>query len=140
MARLLHHRFNTLSLPVPPARRLMARDSQRFSLFLSGAEAFRQTHWQPSVDAYRTTCGWVLKYELAGVRPEEVQLAVGGRVVSLRGLRRDIFLEEHQQAYSMEISYNQFERVVELPEDLSHMLLSTDYRDGMLIVRLTNRT
>jgi HSP20 family protein len=118
----------------------MTRDIQRFGLFLSGAVAFQQTHWQPSVDAYRTSCGWVLKYELAGVRPDEVELAVSGRTVSLRGLRRDILVEEHQQAYSMEISYNQFERVIELPEDVSRMILSTDYRDGMLIVRMSNRT
>ena len=37
----------------------------------------------------------------------------------------------------MEISYNQFERVVELPCDLSAMQRRPNYRDGMLIVRLT---
>jgi HSP20 family protein len=117
----------------------MARDTQRCSLFLSGASDFRQAHWQPSADAYRTAWGWILKYELAGVRPEEVQLTVSGRQVAVRGLRRDIYIEEDRQAYTMEIAYNQFERVIELPDDLSRMALAVDYRDGMLIVRLSNK-
>ncbi len=99
--------------------------------------AFQQTHWQPAVDAYRTARGWVLKYELAGVSPKEVQLVVSGRTVSVRGMRRDVRLEGECQSYRMEISYNQFERTVELPCDLSELDVSTDYRDGMLFVWLT---
>jgi HSP20 family molecular chaperone IbpA len=36
----------------------------------------------------------------------------------------------------MEISYNQFERTIELPCDASSMQIDTEYRDGMLWVRL----
>ena len=39
----------------------------------------------------------------------------------------------------MEIAYNQFERALELPCELSEMDVATEYRDGMLIVRLTCR-
>jgi HSP20 family protein len=116
----------------------MTRDSRHASEFLlSAARAFQQTHWQPSVDAFRTAQGWLLKYELAGVLPHEIQLSVKGRQVVIRGVRRDIRVDERQQSYCMEISYNQFERVLELPCDLSDMQVATDYRDGMLTVRLT---
>jgi len=37
----------------------------------------------------------------------------------------------------MEISYNRFERSLELPCELDQMAVDTEYRDGMLIVRLT---
>ena len=36
----------------------------------------------------------------------------------------------------MEIVYNHFERTIELPSELEAMNIATDYRDGMLIVRL----
>lgn len=52
-------------------------------------------------------------------------------------MRRDVRLEGECQSYRMEISYNQFERTVELPCDLSELDVSTDYRDGMLFVWLT---
>lgn len=116
----------------------MARHPQNAGDFwLSAARAFQQTHWQPAVDAFRTAQGWLLKYELAGVLPQEVQLLVQGRQVVVRGVRRDVRLDECRQSYCMEISYNQFERVLELPCDLSEMNVATEYRDGMLIVRLT---
>ena len=100
----------------------MARDHRHASEFLlSAARAFQQTHWQPSVDVYRTARGWLLKYELAGVSPNEVQLLVKDRQVTVRGMRRDVRVEERQQSYCMEISYNQFERVLELPCDLNEM-------------------
>jgi HSP20 family protein len=85
---------------------------------------------------YRTVHGWLLKYELAGVLPREIQVTVAGRRVVVRGVRRDVRFEELRQSYSMEISYNQFERALELPCDLDAMRVDTDYRDGMLIVRL----
>lgn len=109
----------------------------RASLFLSGSPAFRNTPWQPSVDVYRLADGWLLKYELAGVRPDEIQLSSRDRYLTLRGQRRDMRVEESQRSYSMEISYNQFERTIELPCELDKMDVETDYRDGMLVVRLT---
>lgn len=115
----------------------MSRDSRKFGeLFLSGARAFQQTQWQPAVDVCRTARGWLLKYELAGVLPEELELSIRGRTVSLRGARRDMRVEERQESYCMEISYNRFERTLELPCDLSAMEVSSEYRDGMLLVRL----
>jgi HSP20 family protein len=107
-------------------------------LFLSGAGSFQRTQWQPAADLYRTARGWIVKYELAGVRPTDVQLVISGHTIALHGLRRDVRIEETLQAYTMEISYNQFERTIELPDDLSQMTLTTDYRDGMLIVWLTS--
>ncbi len=37
----------------------------------------------------------------------------------------------------MEISYNRFERTLELPCEMDTMTVATQYRDGMLLVRLT---
>jgi HSP20 family protein len=116
----------------------MARDPKYAREFsLTAASAFQQTYWQPSVDVYRTVRGWLLKYELAGVLPQEIQVTVSGRRVVVRGARRDVRFDELRQSYCMEISYNRFERALELPCVLDAMRVDTDYRDGMLIVRLT---
>lgn len=103
--------------------------------FLAG----RNSAWQPHADVYRTRDGWIIKFELAGVRPEEVQVAVHGNRLVLSGQRRDVRLEQTQQSHSLEISYNRFERSIELPCQLESVHISTDYRDGMLIVRLAMR-
>jgi HSP20 family protein len=119
----------------------MTRDERcRRTLFVSAARAFQHTVWQPSVDVYRLPEGWLLKYELAGVLPDDVHVTLSGCTVAVRGVRRDVHIDERMQSYSMEISYNQFERALALPCDVSQMAVATDYRDGMLVVRLSHRT
>jgi HSP20 family protein len=108
-------------------------------LLLSAAKGFQPVVWQPPADVYRTAHGWMIKFELAGVRPEEIKLTVSGQSLTLRGVRRDICMEEGQHSYSMEISYNEFERTIDFPCDLERVDVATDYRDGMLLVRLTTR-
>ncbi len=93
--------------------------------------------WQPAVDIYRTSWGWILKLDLAGVRLEDVHVHVGKRTVTVSGVRRDLFLEEAGcRHYSMEIAYSSFERTIEVPDDLNAAELRLDYRDGILFVRI----
>lgn len=93
--------------------------------------------WQPAVDVYRTSNGWILKFDLAGVRMEDIHVHVGARQVTVSGVRRDSLIEESGCCYySMEISYSQFRRTIELPEPLDAANLRLDYRDGILFVRI----
>lgn len=92
--------------------------------------------WQPPVDVYRSPRGWLLKFDLAGVRPEDVQVKIAGSRVTVTGIRRDWVLEQGWSYHSMEISYNRFERVIELPGDLSKAEFSLEARDGLLMVRV----
>lgn len=94
------------------------------------------TPWQPSADVYRTRDGWLLKFDLAGVRPEDVQVTVCGRRVSVSGVRRDLMVEEGCSYYSMEISYNRFQRSLEIPADLERARITLEARDGLLLVRM----
>ena len=92
--------------------------------------------WQPLVDIYRTRYGWMLKFDLAGVRLEDVTVSIRGRFVSVSGLRKNMFVEERATYYSMEISYNRFERTIEMPTQLDHARMTLEARDGFLLVRL----
>jgi len=115
----------------------MARDAYRFlPLFLPAAASARQQDWQPPVDVYRTRTGWLVKFDLAGVRPQDVEWSVGGNLLTVRGVRRDCLLEEGCSHYRMEIAYNRFERQIEIPGNLTAARITTEHRDGMLIVRI----
>ena len=133
----------------------MSKDLIRLmhALFLPGAEACLNAPWQPNTDVYRTATGWLVKFELAGVRAEDIDLQVLGNRMTLAGHRRDSVLESAQKArnasegkqagggpvpvhYRMEIAYSQFERTVELPCDVKRAHIATEFRDGMLLVRI----
>lgn len=120
----------------------MSKDFIRLmhALFLPTAEA---CPWQPATDVYRTATGWLVKFELAGVKPQDIELQALGGTLTLRGLRRDTVLEEAERSggavpvhYRMEISYSHFERSVDLPCDLKKAEISTQCRDGILLVSI----
>ncbi len=96
----------------------------------------REAAWQPSADIYRTPQGWLVKFDLAGVRPEDVQLEINDGCLIIRGLRRDWCVEEGCSCYHMEISYSHFERSLTLPCDLKRASIVAEHREGMLLVRI----
>jgi len=106
------------------------------STFMSAAEALQEASWRPSTDIYRTPEGWLIKLELAGVRPEDVRATVAGRHLLVQGKRRDRRLEEGCHCYRLEIAYSRFQRDIELPAELDASHVYTEFRDGMLLIRL----
>ena len=114
----------------------MARDSIRFVPLFMPPAADRQSEWNPSIDVYRTRDGWLVKLDLAGVRPEDVQISLSGHSLVVRGSRRDCVREEGATHYRMEIAYSHFERRVELPGAAGSCALDMEFRDGMLFVRV----
>jgi HSP20 family protein len=108
-----------------------------------GTAVFHSTNelgWQPLLDIYELRDGWLLKADLAGVRPNEVKVTLSGRKVTIRGLRHDLCVEEGCCHYRMEISYSRFERSIELPADPGPASIKTEYRDGMLLIRIRRGT
>jgi HSP20 family protein len=109
------------------------------ALFLPAVGGCNQGNWCPAVDIYRTYRGWLVKFELAGVKADDIDLSALGHRLTLRGVRRDLVSEECSY-YRMEIDYSNFERSVELPCDLKRANITTDFRDGMLLVHIHDRS
>jgi HSP20 family protein len=112
------------------------RIRQLHSLFFPVAEMARAGAWQPSADVYRTGQGWLVKLDLAGVRPEDVQVSVQGNRLTVCGTRRDWSLQEGYSHYQMEIAYSSFERSLTLPCELEHAHVSAEHRHGMLLIEV----
>lgn len=104
------------------------------SLFFPGTAVSQAIAWQPSADVYRTRQGWLVKLDLAGVRPEDVQVSVQGNRLTVSGTRRDWSLQEGCSHYQMEIAYSRFERSLTLPCDLGRARISAEHRHGMLLI------
>ncbi len=114
----------------------MEKPKQSPVFLFAKARGAEETCWHPSVDVYRTRSGWLLKFDLAGVRMEDVSVEVRGCRVTVSGVRRDWLIEEDASYYSMEIAYSRFERAVELPCHFQNPHVRLEGRDGLLIVRI----
>jgi HSP20 family protein len=92
--------------------------------------------WRPSADVYRVAGGWLVKFDLAGVKLDELQVSLSGCRLTVRGSRRDWLIPEAASCYSLEIAYSAFERTLDFPCEVEQAHMEWEYRDGMLLVRL----
>jgi HSP20 family protein len=90
--------------------------------------------WEPATDIYQTSEGWVVKFDLAGVEPTELTVAVEGCTLYVSGTRRDKTLREGVLHYQMEITYSRFERTIVLPCDIARASMLTEYEHGLLTI------
>jgi HSP20 family protein len=110
------------------------------SLFLPAAQSCQAARWSPAADIYQTRDGWLVKLDLAGVRPEDIEVQIQDRRLIVRGQRNDCTTQQGANYIRMEIAYSHFERCLDLPDDLERDSVRTEYRDGMLLIQLTRKT
>ena len=92
--------------------------------------------WQPSVDIYKCPEGWKVKFDLAGVKLEDVELFVAEDKLVVRGVRRDTVISEGWSYHQLEITYSRFERVLTIPCDLAKAEIRSECRDGWFILHI----
>ena len=95
--------------------------------------------WNPAADVYQGNDGWVVKVDLAGVCPDELELILDGSNLIIRGCRRDTFYREGFTYQQMEITYSRFEKRVDFPCAIDPSSLKHDYKDGFLIINMSCR-
>lgn len=103
-------------------------------LWLQRDQRMQPLRWRPAADIYRRPGGWLVKLELAGVAPDQVEIGVQGRRLRIRGQRRDATAHRDLDCHTLEIAYSAFERVVELPVDLEAAHIVSKVHNGMLLI------
>ncbi|HWC76163.1 MAG TPA: Hsp20/alpha crystallin family protein [Blastocatellia bacterium] len=92
--------------------------------------------WQPAADIYRCPEGWKIKFDLAGVRLEDIQILIANDSLIVRGVRRDTVITEGWTYHQLEITYSRFERVFKIPTDLENANIRSEFTDGWLILHI----
>ena len=116
----------------------MARSIERYLRLMPktqhGMRCTRRV-WDPAADVYRTREGWIVKFELAGVVPDELTVVIEGDTLRVSGCRRDEVLTESVFYHQMEITYSRFERAIRFPCPIGGVV-ARRYQDGLLILQL----
>jgi HSP20 family protein len=75
---------------------------------------------------------FIVRADLPGVDPEDVDIRVAGDVLTIKGSREE--KHEHKKAdfFRHEIHYGSFERSIALPHGIKAEDLKATYRDGIL--------
>jgi HSP20 family molecular chaperone IbpA len=74
--------------------------------------------------------------ELAGVEKEHLEIEVNSKAVRIHGLRKEL-PKPAEGAYRLaEIRYGRFERVIYLPSPIDPEVVSSNFTDGFLSMRM----
>lgn len=102
----------------------------RFASRGSGAEG--ELALVPSVDVITRAEDLVVRAEMPGVKPEDVDVSATGRTLKISGSRHEEH-ETHESDYVMrETVQGHYERTLTLPEGVEPSRLHADYHDGVL--------
>ena len=93
-----------------------------------------QSHWIPNADVYVGNDGLVVKVEIAGMRREDLELAVEGNRLLITGQRPDGCRVRGVKFLVMEIDYGTFECVIEVPAGYDLSQAKASYQNGFLRV------
>ncbi len=92
--------------------------------------------WCPAADVLEVRDGWVVKLELAGVAPDEVEITIEDRTLHVTGTRRDIAYGEGISYYQMEITYSRFDKKLRFPCTIKGVAVERVSRHGLLVLHL----
>lgn len=96
--------------------------------------------WAPSVDIYETENALVLKADLPGVNPSDVQLQIEEGTLMIKGERKFERVEGQGAGYHrIERSFGEFARYFSLPETVDNEHVKADYKNGVLTVTLPKK-
>lgn len=106
-----------------------------------GVESAERTHasaWVPTTDILARGADLVIRVELAGVDPEDVDLSFSHGVLTVSGTRRTGADDESAEFLVRERIYGAFRRAITLPEGTDSDQISAEFDDGLVTVTVSN--
>jgi HSP20 family protein len=102
-------------------------------------EDWAQGAWSPAVDIYEKDGTIVLKAELPGIDPKDVDVRVENNILTLKGERR-FEAEVKQESYQrVERAYGAFSRSFTLPTVVDTDNIKAEFKDGVLRMSLPKK-
>jgi len=95
--------------------------------------------WAPPVDIYENGDNLVLKAELPGFNPDDVEIRVEDNTLYLKGERKFEKDVKEQSYHRVERSYGTFTRTFSLPNSIDADKVAANYKDGVLTLTMPKK-
>jgi HSP20 family protein len=93
-----------------------------------------QSYWTPSMEVFQRGNEMVVRADLPGISPDDVQIDVEDGVLTISGERRNTNEDRQEGFYRTERSYGAFARSIALPEGVDEEQVDARYEHGVLEV------
>jgi HSP20 family protein len=111
---------------------------EAFSPLVGQGEVSTRT-WAPAVDIYENGDNLVLKAELPGVNPDDVEIRVEDNTLYLKGERKFDNEVKEQNYHRVERTYGTFTRTFSLPNSIDSDKVAANYKDGVLTLTMPKK-
>ncbi len=95
-----------------------------------------QSEGQLAIDVYETDGEFVIQSAIAGVKAEDLDIAIENDMVTVRGSRQKTIEEERKKYFYQECYWGEFSRQVILPEEVDAERAEATMKDGILTLRI----
>jgi len=92
--------------------------------------------WVPSLDVSETKDTLIVKTEIAGVDPKEIDITIRGDVLTIKGEKKEEKEEKEESYHLMERRYGAFSRSLQLPMAVDEKKIKANYKNGVLKITL----
>jgi HSP20 family molecular chaperone IbpA len=97
---------------------------------------WHQDEWLPDMDMFEEEGKVVVRLDLPGMKREDIDVAVEGDMLVVRGQRQEDKEIKEENYYCAERAPGAFYRSIRIPEGTSPDAIEAAYKDGVLEVRL----
>ena len=91
---------------------------------------------EPALDICETKSNLVIKAELPGIDPKEIDISLTGDTLTIKGEKQQEKEEKEENYYRIERSYGIFSRTIKLPVSVQNDRIKASYQHGVLKITL----
>ncbi len=100
------------------------------------ARVEEEAEWLPTLDVSETKDSYVVKAELPGIDPKEIDISLMNDILTIKGEKKQEKEEKEENYHIIERSYGAFTRSVRLPGQVQSDKINATFKNGVLKVTL----
>ncbi len=128
-------------VPWRPLRDLK-REMDRLWTEFFGRESLPETlntEWVPALDISETKDTVIVRADVPGINPEDLEITISGNVLTIKGEKKQEKEEKGENFYRVERSYGSFVRSVQIPTEIDADKIEASYKNGVLKIILPKK-
>ena len=92
--------------------------------------------WLPSLDVAETKNEMVVKAEVPGLDPKDIDISLSDGLLTIKGEKKQEREEKEENYHLVERSYGSFARSIRLPNEVQSDKINASYKNGVLKIVL----
>lgn len=96
-------------------------------------------NWMPAVEVSENDTRVVIRAEIPGVIPDDIDVTISGRILTISGEKQELSEKDAAGVYHSERRFGSFRRVIQLPTSVNTESVTATHRNGVVEIGLDKK-